>query len=718
MKKRTLQLLALLLTLALCWGLAACGSPLPEDWQQTGQGDGPQGEQDPANPAQAGGSQNPAQPEIGNPAQETGFVPGRWRSEDGSAELWIQSVDANVLRFSLFVPGVASINEAEAVLGGEETSFLYDDPYHKGEFANGSLQLADGSPVLQSWGSGTALAAGTEYRFPVAVDGPDYLTLYAPVLDALRIHEQNGGGFTDMDADKDALLHVELMDVKHFAYAFYDFDNNGIPELLIGPRYTEENFAQSAWLEPEGYYANIFVNLYTLRGDAPVCAVISGNRYRYSLTDDGQIYFEGSSGAAYTYRYLYRFDGDALVLVDGVCMDGGEDLCFHVLDDQDFDHLNDEPISYEEFEKRAAELGQYGGEKLAQLRLRPLIADEAAPTAAAEDMNPAYAEILTAYGNLLALPYSRTSGMNYTTPLTWLTLIHRYGKYYEDSPFDPYYALYDLDGNGTDELFIGLGQPDGSVMGYEVYSSDGQRAYRIATDPTWGMRIGGGKLLLEMGEYEPNGLIIGLSADGYTPEWLLYYSAIFDDPDLEVYDGDESKLTQYYDIMGLHSEDAWRPYEELREKYLYDMVPADEVLNFIRIQPEYNFPPLSASVEATRAAFASLLERYDGLARGTDSGEGLDDFLVEYTKACLEHSESPNLSYAFFDGNCDGREELYVGCVHTTGTRIVVCYEIQGDGSIASVDPPRFTGAWLDGNRAPWRYLEACPESWGIRENG
>ena len=90
-------------------------------------------------------------------------------------------------------------------------------------------------------------------------------------------------------------------------YTFYDVDGNGIEELIIADTYK----AGEVW------YYNILL-MYTLYDDMPVLLIDGWSRNGYNILDDGTIYNEGSSGAAYTSFGIYRISeaGNSLEVID------------------------------------------------------------------------------------------------------------------------------------------------------------------------------------------------------------------------------------------------------------------------------------------------------------------------------------------------------------------------------------------------------------------
>lgn len=682
---------ALLLILALCLSLAACGT-VP-----AGSADG-----DRDAPAAA------LIPEATLPADPFAAALGRWQTEDGGMELWIEAVDASSVRFSLYAPGRAALDQVLAQREGDAAPFLYQDPFRAGDFSNGSLRISGGVPCLSLSGTDMDLPGGTETAFPVRLDAPGYDALYAPVLEAYRAHEEAGGGLANWYGDEEGYVHVGLTGAERYGYCLRDLDRNGVPELILGVWYTEEDFAESAWLDPAGYEANLILDLYTLVDGAPTYIVNSGDRYRYALTNEGLIQYEGSGGAAYSTAALLRLEGAELEICTAVCIDGGEDRCFRLQSLDDYEHVNDQPISYEDYTHISFTIYNYRERLCLLLPLLRPVTEPASPageqpaagTAAAPAGDP-YAQILMMYAALQTQPYSRMAGWELDTPPTWQMLEQRYSIYYDDSPFLPCSALFDLNGDGRDELFIGLQGPDGEVSLREVYTSDGTRAYRIGCDAPRGIRMGDGLLCFTYGRSFPRGEILCLEEDGYRPRQLLCYETLPADPAAQSYDGDEASLGGYRDGSGEE-----HPYSELKERYLEGMVPAEELLRFAPIAPAAELPGLSPDRAAERAAYAPLLALYEQAAHGENEGEQLDGAVMAQLRKNLSDTGRHELCYAYFDGDCDGAEELYVGY---PGIGILACYRYRDDGSFGKTAPARFTGAEGVCIRAPWRYIDGYP---------
>ncbi|MBR5094562.1 MAG: hypothetical protein IK095_05660 [Oscillospiraceae bacterium] len=712
------RLVPALLILALCLGLCACGAVPPG-----GRGDGAEPEPAPLIPE--------ATLPVGDPFAG---APGRWQSADGRLELWIAAADETELIFSLFAPGRASLDLVTAQREGGLAAFLYQDPVHAGDFANGRLHMRDGVPCLGLTGTDMDLPGGQETAFPVRLDAPGYDALYAPVLAAYREHEEAGGGLVNWYGDEEGWVHVGLTGAERYGYTIRDLDRNGVPELILGVLCPEQDGADSSQPDPASYGANLILDLYTLVDGAPTYIVNSGDRYRYCLTDDGLIQYEGSGGAAYSTAALLRLDGAELAISTAVCIAGGEDRCFRLNSMDDYEHAGDEAISYEDFAHISHMIYHYPDSHLCPLQPMLIPVVPAAPAGDAEGPGAVpeageaavdeigapssasggpYREILAMYAALQTLPYSRMSAWDIATPPTWQMLEQRYSVYHDDSPFLPCAAFYDLDGNGSAELFIGLQGPDGDVVPAEVYSSDGIRAYRIGCAGTRGMRLGGGRLLLEGGRSFPCGEILGLAGDGHTPVQLLVYETLPADPDATSWSGDESSLGSWLDLV--QGGEA-RPYSELKEQYLDGMVPAEELLSFSRIEPSADPPAVSPALQEQREAYGPLLELYAEASRGENDGAQLDAAVMAVLRKNLNDTGRHELCYAWADADGDGTEELFVGYPFGKSPT-VACYHRNDDGTYARRSPAR--AALLRGacDWIPWRYLGGYPVPGVINED-
>lgn len=96
-------------------------------------------------------------------------------------------------------------------------------------------------------------------------------------------------------------------------YAIMDLDGNGVPELLISP---VEDAAEG-----------MIYDLYTCVNGEVMHIASSGERYRYYLSEDYTIYYEGSGGASNSSNIKYTIDADkgSLKLKEVVLYDGEQD---------------------------------------------------------------------------------------------------------------------------------------------------------------------------------------------------------------------------------------------------------------------------------------------------------------------------------------------------------------------------------------------------------
>lgn len=136
---------------------------------------------------------------------------------------------------------------------------------------------------------------------------------------------------------------------ENVGYALMDLDGNGREELLIG-RIPDEDID-----EPYSLMA-----AYTILGNEPMAYnILTGaDRSLYYLCVDGSVYHEGSSGVAYGEKFLYRVNGRALEMQEGLltmgCITdegaGERRLPYYRVYDESYDVTRAQEISQSEFE--------------------------------------------------------------------------------------------------------------------------------------------------------------------------------------------------------------------------------------------------------------------------------------------------------------------------------------------------------------------------------
>lgn len=98
-------------------------------------------------------------------------------------------------------------------------------------------------------------------------------------------------------------------------YYLKDLNKDGIPELMI--RLISKT-SDNSYPGPTELY-----DLFTLINGVPVRMLASSERVVYWLRTDNLIYHQGSGGAAFGIRYVYKFNGTGFDVVDGIVMDNG-----------------------------------------------------------------------------------------------------------------------------------------------------------------------------------------------------------------------------------------------------------------------------------------------------------------------------------------------------------------------------------------------------------
>ena len=104
--------------------------------------------------------------------------------------------------------------------------------------------------------------------------------------------------------------------LENIGYKIIDLNNDGNLELIIGGTPTNE------------YWPDMIFALYTFANGEPKLIVESAERSRNYLCDDNYISNEGSSGAAYSVYYLYKFKGTKLSVVEYLYSDGDNEQSY------------------------------------------------------------------------------------------------------------------------------------------------------------------------------------------------------------------------------------------------------------------------------------------------------------------------------------------------------------------------------------------------------
>ncbi|WP_028519219.1 hypothetical protein [Ruminococcus flavefaciens] len=150
-----------------------------------------------------------------------------------------------------------------------------------------------------------------------------------------------GGDMTDAKYDSDLsreFISASHEDPAHIGYAFYDIDEDGVNELLLGVNYD--------YGEENKYFDSVIYNIFGADSNGEVKCIVSGAlRDRYYICTNPTadrpmngmqhgsfIMNAGSGGASHSVNYFYRLAYDKLRYVEGVVTDG--------LDD------NNEPLTY------------------------------------------------------------------------------------------------------------------------------------------------------------------------------------------------------------------------------------------------------------------------------------------------------------------------------------------------------------------------------------
>lgn len=139
-------------------------------------------------------------------------------------------------------------------------------------------------------------------------------------------------------------------------YFIEDIDGNGIEELVIGEKYSED--------------LTFIYNIYTISAGELVRVTDGWDRNQYYLCENGMIANEGSSSAAESCYAYFTFDGSELHFVESVIYDGYKDPenPWFYSTESAYDAEYAEPVS----EERAREtMGRYVYKKLTFIPFAP-----------------------------------------------------------------------------------------------------------------------------------------------------------------------------------------------------------------------------------------------------------------------------------------------------------------------------------------------------------
>lgn len=222
------------------------------------------------------------------------------------------------------------------------------------------------------------------------------------------------------------------------------------------------------------------------------------------------------------------------------------------------------------------------------------------------------------------------------------TELQKYG-----GPIYIYYALSDMDGDGTDELFIGAdknNEDPQEMRIYGVWTYDGTKPYRFVDEHSLGYRIlctpcinGSYKIRTSGGAYAAYTDFYKLRPDGYSREWIesiyfdgypsgnlrYYHNSISENLDRSQYT--EISESEYDSIQNQYQEKEldWKLLDDtaivkegnepfvdvITSDWFYDFVEAAYTNELMTGMTPINFRP---SENLSRAQFATILYRMEG----------------------------------------------------------------------------------------------------------
>ena len=259
------------------------------------------------------------------------------------------------------------------------------------------------------------------------------------------------------NGDHAAIRYYHMYHAHSFYYAYYDIDKNGTDELLIGISFGQE-------VEP--------VDVYTLHGRQIIHIVDEptlGDRSQLSILEDGTMYMVGSSGAAETSYHYWKLKDAMITEAEPSSAVAAKDIPWQFL-------AGKEPVS---------------AESAYEVLLEEYRA--ACPVDHEEWQNnmTAYGELYSNLDNEILLSY------------------HFFGV------GKVFVAYHDIDGNGTSELFVGVGADAATAYPYAAYAFDGRETVQICSVLSEVLADG---TILECGNGGGIVRILQISSDGFTLE--------------------------------------------------------------------------------------------------------------------------------------------------------------------------------------------------------
>lgn len=243
---------------------------------------------------------------------------------------------------------------------------------------------------------------------------------------------------------------------------------------------------------------------------------------------------------------------------------------------------------------------------------------------------------------------------------------------YSDT-FQIYYALKDIDKNGTPELFIGAGASADEVGKYDVFTCTKEKApVRLFPQEIFGYRTN--FTVFKNGIFEITGSgsafdygvsYYRISEDGYTPELVDSISAGKDDGNSEEPDGQSASI--YYHVSERNQEITKEEFEAIQQKY--------------RQEPETIFqwfPLTEETLSAEKRSSGQYAAYYDVCAEYQEKyGTGRiveKPGVIEGSHEVLEGLYAAEL----IDFNGDGDMELLIGYFgdDTDLSETGYCYEV------------------------------------------
>ena len=366
----------------------------------------------------------------------------------------------------------------------------------------------------------TESAGPLETILPTEAAVPETTAAPLPVLTAEEAYQHitaeyqtvlgvDSGEFLDapynyFNGDHAAVAYYHMYHGDNFYYAYYDIDSNGTEELLIGTGSDD--------------YIRI-VDLYGFDGEKAVQLMDEptlGDRSQLTVMEDGSLYVFGSNGAASGIHELFRINasGNGLDTLFSYSYDFMEnyDGIYHGSDGSTITETDFYAMLETYTEATDISWQILGGED---------------PSSA----ESAYASLLEDYRAACSVDHEQWQNNMSAYEAAYRHLDADILLSYHLFGMDKLFVAYhDIDGNGTAELFIGMGTDAANAYPYAAYATNGSETVKICSVLSTVLADG---TILESGNGGGIERVLQIGSDGFTLEEktdtdIMQGSVVFD----------------------------------------------------------------------------------------------------------------------------------------------------------------------------------------------